>query len=62
MVGASLSRKGLIEDVMDANFTAVQQEGIRFFYRCGGFDYSKLDLANKVLMTLLRVRLPSLGG
>ena len=57
MVGASPSREGLLEEVRDANFTEAQREGIRFFYLRGGFDYSKLDFANKVLMTLLRLRL-----
>jgi flavodoxin len=57
MVGASPVRKGLLEEVRNANFTPLQQKGIAFFYLRGGFDFSKLDVTNKVLMTLLRVRL-----
>ncbi len=57
MVGASPARKDLLEEVRDANFTALERKGIDFFYLRGGFDFSKLDLVNKVLMLLLRVRL-----
>lgn len=57
MVGASPSREGLVEEVRDANFTPAQRQGIAFFYLRGGFDYSKLDLTNKALMTLLKVKL-----
>jgi len=57
MVGASPLRAGLLEEVRNANFTEAQREGIRFFYLRGGFNFSELDLWNKVLMMLLRVRL-----
>ena len=56
-VGASPPRKNIPQEVINKNFTAEQQKNIRFFYLRGGFDYSKLDLPNKFLMTLMRVRL-----
>ncbi len=34
-----------------------QQEEIKFFYLRGGFDYNKLDFANKILMNLLKIKL-----
>ena len=56
-VGASPPRENIPQEVINKNFTAEQQKSIRFFYLRGGFDYSKLDLPNKFLMTLMRVRL-----
>ncbi len=52
--GASPEREDAIKEVKNKNFTAEQQEYIRFFYLRGGFDYSKLNTFDKVLMTLLK--------
>ena len=56
-VGASPSRAGLLEEIRDRNFTEDELRNLRFYYLRGGFDFNKLDLVNKVLMTLLKIRL-----
>jgi menaquinone-dependent protoporphyrinogen IX oxidase len=56
-VGASPPRADILEEVKNKNFSAEEQKNIRFFYLRGGFDYSKLDFTNKLLMNLLKVRL-----
>jgi len=55
--GASPSREEVIEEVKNKNFTSEQQKKIQFFYFRGGFDYNKLKLFDKILMTLLKWRL-----
>lgn len=52
--GVSPSRSSDIDKVRDSNFTAGQQEYIKFFYLRGGFNYSNLTVIDKVLMTLLK--------
>jgi menaquinone-dependent protoporphyrinogen IX oxidase len=53
-VGMSPPREDVFEDVKKSNFTAEQQEQIKFFYLRGGFDYSRLKSFDQVLMTLLK--------
>jgi flavodoxin len=55
--GASPSREDIPEEILAANFTAEQRGKIKFFYLRGGFDYGKLDVPNKLLMTLLKWKL-----
>lgn len=55
--GASTSRKEAINDVMNKNFTPEQKKHIQFFYLRGGFNYRKLKVFDKFLMTLLKFRL-----
>lgn len=52
--GVSPSRFSDIDKMRDSNFTAAQQEYIKFFYLRGGFNYSNLTVIDKVLMTLLK--------
>lgn len=52
--GASPSREDGINEVIYNNFTPEQQKYIKFFYLRGGFNYSKLNPFDKVLMTLLK--------
>jgi menaquinone-dependent protoporphyrinogen IX oxidase len=52
--GASPSRDEVITEVIDKNFTVEQQKYIKFFYLRGGFNYSKLNIFDKFLMTLLK--------
>lgn len=52
--GVTPSRSSDIEKVRDSNFTAGQQEYIKFFYLRGGFNYNNLRVTDKVLMTLLK--------
>lgn len=57
--GASPSRKEVISEVRNKNFTLEQQKYIHFFYLRGGFDYSKLKILDKILMTLLKWKIKS---
>lgn len=57
--GATPPRKEALEDVINHNFTAEQQKEIKFFYLRGGFDYGKLTLKDKILMTLLKWKIES---
>jgi len=55
--GASPARNETIDEVRTRNFAVDEQNRIKFFYLRGGFDYSKLRLYDKFLMTLLRWKL-----
>ncbi len=57
--GASPARDGILEEVKNRNFSSEEQERIRFFYLRGGFDYSKLNFINKLLMTLMKWKIRS---
>ncbi len=52
--GASPARPAVSSEVLNRNFTSDQQNQISFFYLRGGFDFNKLDLVNKALMTLMK--------
>lgn len=56
-VGAAPDRKGVPEEVLAANFSPEERGRIRFFYLRGGFDYAKLGLVDKFLMTLLKLKM-----
>ena len=58
-VGATPDRKDVPEEVLAANFSAEERGRIRFFYLRGGFDYAKLGLVDKLLMTMLKLKLKS---
>ncbi len=55
--GASPKRPETTDFVRDSNFTVEEQERIRFFYLRGGFDYAKLKPVDKILMTLLKLKI-----
>lgn len=55
--GASPSREEPINEVRDRNFTKEQQAQLAFFYLRGGFDYTKLNVFDKFLMSLLKWQL-----
>lgn len=57
--GATPPREEDISKVWDSNFTAEQQKYIKVFYMRGGFDYNKLNLIDKLLMTLLKLKIKS---
>lgn len=57
--GASPLRKDVIDEVQNKNFNIAQQKEIKFFYLRGGFDYNKLNLLDKILMTLLKLKIKS---
>ncbi|MBW7572247.1 flavodoxin domain-containing protein [Caproiciproducens faecalis] len=56
-VGASPCRPNTAEEVRNANFTGEAREKIHFFLLRGGFDLSKCNLKDKMLMNLLKVKL-----
>ena len=52
--GASLPKESIVSEVKGSNFSVKEQKQIQFYYFRGGFDFNKLDLVNKILMTLLK--------
>ncbi|MDF2540829.1 MAG: flavodoxin [Herbinix sp.] len=56
-VGATPVREETTEEVRKANIPTEQLDHIAFFYLRGGFDYSKLTLIDKFLMSLLKIKL-----
>ena len=52
--GASLPNESIVSEVKDSNFSVEEQKQIQFYYFRGGFDFNKLNLINKILMTLLK--------
>ena len=57
--GASPGRKDEIYEVWSKNFTKEERSKIHFYYLRGGFDYRKLNVKDKMLMTLLKKKLES---
>lgn len=55
--GASPYSDDVQLEVVNKNFTDHEKAAIKFYYFRGGFDFSKLDLFNKFLMTLLKWKL-----
>lgn len=56
-VGSNPGREHEMQPFWDRILTAEQQKQIGHFYLRGGFDFSKLTAADKVLMKMLKVRL-----
>jgi menaquinone-dependent protoporphyrinogen IX oxidase len=54
-VGASAPKEGIVDEIRERNFYG-EQKNLRLYYLRGGFNFSKLDFSNKVLMALFRVR------
>ncbi|AOY75058.1 flavodoxin domain-containing protein [Clostridium formicaceticum] len=57
--GASPSKEDTINEIINKNFTLEQQKYIKFFYLRGGFNYGKLSIFDKMLMTLLKWKIES---
>ncbi len=57
MSGASPYREGIIDEVMDSNFTKDERINVRAFYLRGGFDYNRLGFVDKLLMNLLKAKI-----
>lgn len=55
--GATPPREEALVEVGNKNFTIGQLKRIKFFYLRGGFDYNKLTPVDKVLMTLMKLKL-----
>lgn len=56
-VGASPPRKETLNDVLNSNFTDEMKKKVSFFHLRGGFNYSKLNFIDKLLMNLLRIKI-----
>lgn len=56
-VGASPARPGVEEEIRKANFRTGEEKAVRLYYLRGGFDFSRLDPLNKMLMTLFRMKI-----
>lgn len=57
--GASPVSEKVTSEIKNRNFTPDEQKKVHFFYFRGGFDFSKLDLKNKILMTLMKWKILS---
>lgn len=56
-VGASPAKEGILEEIYHKNFTPEEKDFYTLFYLRGGFDYNKLDFFNKILMSLLKIKI-----
>jgi menaquinone-dependent protoporphyrinogen IX oxidase len=57
--GASPPRESTISEVRDNNFSIEEQKQIQFYFFRGGFDFTKLNFINKILMTLYKWQIQS---
>lgn len=55
--GCTPYREETVKEIRDKNFSPEEQEKIGFFYMRGGFDYQRLYPVDKILMTLLKLKL-----
>jgi menaquinone-dependent protoporphyrinogen IX oxidase len=56
-VGASPPTEGILSKILERNFSGIDTGNLKLFYLRGGFNFGKLDLTNKILMALFRVRI-----
>jgi len=56
-VGASPAKEGICDEILNGNFTREEQNRISLFYLRGGFDYTRLNLYNKMLMAMLKFKI-----
>ena len=57
--GASPVRPEVFDEVKNRNLSPEEQKQVQFFMLRGGFNYSKLSLVDKFLMTLMKAMLKS---
>lgn len=53
-VGASPFRESILDELWNHNFPDVPKKRLSLFYLRGGFNFSRLNFPNKILMTLLK--------
>jgi len=53
-VGASPFKETIIDQLRNHNFAAIAKNRISLFYFRGGFDFSRLDIPNKIIGTLFK--------
>ncbi len=56
-VGASPANDAIVKELIEKNFSAEEQNKIKLYYLRGGFNFDKLDILNKIIMTLLKWKL-----
>ena len=56
-VGASPGREKALNDVRDHNFPPAMKKKINYFHLRGAFNYTRLNLLDKLLMSLLKFKL-----
>ncbi len=52
--GASPENRKVLSDIERKNFPEQRKENISFHYLRGGFNYSKLNLTNRLIMSMMR--------
>ena len=52
--GASSPKEGILSEVVDSRFSVEEQKQVKFYYFHGGFDFNKLNLQNKILMSIFK--------
>jgi menaquinone-dependent protoporphyrinogen IX oxidase len=55
--GATPFRQETIDEVYHKNFSKEEQQQIKFFYMRGGFNFKALNVTDKLLMTLLKLKI-----
>lgn len=55
--GANPGREEELQKVWNNNFTEEHLKNIKTFYLRGGFDYKRLNAADKILMSMLKIKL-----
>ncbi len=53
--GASPYKEEVLDEIRAKNFTPEEDKQVKVFYFRGGFDYSRLNFTNKVLMSLFKL-------
>jgi menaquinone-dependent protoporphyrinogen IX oxidase len=56
-VGASPAKPEVIEDIKTKNFSLEMASFVEFYHLRGGFDFKKLKLRDKILMSMLKMKL-----
>ncbi len=59
VTGASPFKEELIDEIKQKNFQKDERKYVKLFYFRGGFNFNKLNLANKIIMTLFKWKLQS---
>jgi menaquinone-dependent protoporphyrinogen IX oxidase len=57
VTGATPDREEVIEEVVNANFTVEQKKQIKTFYLRGGFNFDEMRVGDKILISLLKVKI-----
>lgn len=55
--GATPDREEVIDEVLNANFTEKQKACIKLFYLRGGFNFPEMNLVDKFLITMLKLKI-----